>query len=183
MHYKVSALAGAATAAMMVLGYQAGGQQQPVKLAYINSAVIIESTPGATEAQQTFEREMARWRAEVQVLADSLQAMLSQYEQQQVMLSPEKRDERQQAILQKRLEYNQRVEELQTSAQTRQAQLVQPIYDQISTVLGVMREEGSYSMIFDVSAGAVIAADTALDITSQVIVRIRQAADQASNPN
>ncbi len=188
MHYKRGAIAGAATAAMMILGYgyTTAPQQAVPKLAYINSAVIIEQTPGAAEAQETFEREMARWRAEVQVLADSLQQMLTQYEQQQVMLAPETRQQRQQAILQKRMEYNQRVEELQNAAQTRQAELVQPIYDRITTVLAQLRDEQSYSMIFDVAGGGtLVAADTALDITDEVIARLQAeaAAEQPSNPN
>lgn len=180
MRYKLSAIAGVATAASMFLGYQAGTQVQAPKLAYINSAVIIEQTPGAGEAQETFDREMAQYRAQVQALADSLQAMLTQYEQQQVMLSPEKRQERQQQILQKRLEYNQRVEELQTRAETRQAELVQPIYDKISIVLTQLREDEGYAMIFDVAAGALIAADTTLDITGEVVARLQAQAETSS---
>ncbi len=185
MHHKFSAIAGAATATVMLLGYgyTSGLQQVSPKLAYINSAEIIEKTPGAVQAQEVFERDMARWRAEVQLLADSLQSMLTQYEQQQIMLSPEKREERQQEILQRRLDYNQRVEDLQTAAQTRQAELVQPIYDKISVVLVELRDEQGYAMIFDVAAGALIAADTTLDITPQVIARLEAAAAAAANPN
>ncbi|MDP2576534.1 MAG: OmpH family outer membrane protein [Gemmatimonadota bacterium] len=184
MRYTVSTIAGVTMAVMMLLGYsyQAGTQETGPKLAYINSAQIIENTPGSIEAQATFEREMATWQTEVQVLADSLQQLLTQYEQQQVLLSPEKREERQQEILVKRQEYNRRVEGLQTAAQTRQAELVQPIYDKISAVLADIRDEQNYAMIFDVAAGALIAADTTLDITSQVIDRLAVAA-QAANPN
>lgn len=182
MRQVTTAILGATSLAL--LGYAGVSQPQEAgpKLGYIDSTRIIEETPGAQEAQDTFDREMARWRSEVQVLADSLQQMIAAYEQQQIMLSPEKREERQQEILQKRLEYNQRLEDLQQAAARRQQELVQPIYDRISSVLSVIREEQSYTMIFDVAAGALIAADTTLDLTQLVIERLLvQAPESPSN--
>lgn len=174
MRYLASAVVVAAI--LGLVGYTSVQQPQAgeLKLAYINSNEIISQTPGAEEAQATFDREMARWQSEVQALADSLQDMISTYEQQQVMLSPEKRQERQQEILQRRLEYDQRLSDLQQVAQRRQAELVQPIYERITLALAAIREEQNYTMIFDAAAGALIAADTALDITNIVLERLRQ---------
>jgi outer membrane protein len=169
-----------------MLGYTGLSEPQAAapKLAYINSNLIIEEAPGAQEAQATFEREMALWRSEVQVLADSLQQMISTYEQQQVMLSPEARDARQQAIQQKQLEYQQRTADLETRAQRRQQELVQPIYGMISNVLMDVRDEYDYAMIFDAAAGALIAADTTLDITTLIIQRLQtQESGGGGTPN
>lgn len=176
----------AVTAVVALAGYSGLNlpQEGQTRLAYINSNEIIAQTPGAGEAQATFDREMARWRTEVQALADSLQEMISTYEQQQIMLSPEVKQERQQEMLQKRLEYDQRVNDLQQVAQRRQAELVQPILDKIQTALSAIRDEFSYTMIFDVAGGALIAADTTLDITTLVIERLKQASAQpGSTPN
>lgn len=173
MRYRVSALLVAT--AMALLGYRglSAPQAGAVKLAYINSNEIIAQTPGATEAQATFEREMARWNSEVQALADSLQEMVTAYEQQQIMLSPERRQERQAQIQQKRLEFQQRTADLELVAMRRQRELVQPIYERISNVLMQIQAEGQYTMIFDAAAEALVAADTTLDITSVVIERLR----------
>ncbi|MGD8867139.1 MAG: OmpH family outer membrane protein [Gemmatimonadales bacterium] len=178
MRYRVSAVVVATALAM--LGYKGISQPQgaDTKLAYINSTQIIAQTPGAAEAQQTFDREMARWQTEMRALEDSLQQMISTYEQQQIMLSPEKKQERQQEILQKRLEYEQRANDLQEVAQRRQQELVQPIYDRITVALTQIRDEFEYTMIFDAAAGALIAADTTLDITDIVIERLKQTAQQ-----
>jgi outer membrane protein len=172
VRYSASAIVVASVLAL--IGYRGISEPQggELKLAYINSNEIIAQTPGASDAQATFDREMARWRSEVQALADSLQDMISTYEQQQVMLSPEKRQERQQDILQKRLEYDQRLADLQQVAQRRQAELIQPIYERITSTLSQIRQEQSYTMIFDTAAGALIAADTTLDITNLVISRL-----------
>lgn len=173
MQYKVSALLVATTLA--ALGYAGSNRPQgpQVKLAYINSNEIIAQAPGAAEAQATFEREMARWRSQVTALADSLQEMIRQYEQQQVMLSPEARQQRQAEINQRRLEYQQRTANVEETAQRRQQELVAPIFESVSNVLAQVREEEQYTMIFDAAAGALIAADTTLDITSLVIQRLQ----------
>ena len=174
MRYSASAVLVATVFAM--LGYQGINQPQAtdMRFAYVNSNVILEQAPGATEAQATFDREVARWQSEVQVLEDSLREMVSAYEQQQVMLSPEARTRRQQDIQQKNLEYQQRTADLQQVAERRRMELIQPITEMITATIREIRAEGSYTMIFDSAAGALLAADTTLDITSQVIDRIVQ---------
>ncbi len=184
MQYKVSAIVVAT--ALAALGYAGlnGPQGSEIKLAYINSNEIIAQAPGAAEAQATFEREMAGWNAQVEAMGDSLQQIVTLYEQQQVMLSPEARAQRQQEINQKRMEFQQRTADLETMAQSRQQELVAPIYEAVSNVLVTLREEEQYTMIFDAAAGALIAADTALDITSQVLQRLRaQSAEPGGTPN
>ena len=174
MRYSASAVLVASVLAM--LGYKGINQPQAtdMKFAYVNSNVVLEQAPGATEAQATFDREVARWQSEVQVLEDSLREMVSAYEQQQVMLSPEARTRRQQDIQQKNLEYQQRTADLQQVAERRRMELIQPITEMITATIREIRAEGSYTMIFDSAAGALLAADTTLDITSQVIDRIVQ---------
>ncbi|UCF19513.1 MAG: OmpH family outer membrane protein [Gemmatimonadota bacterium] len=176
MSHKISAVL--AAAALAALGYQGVSQPNTIKLAYIDSNEVIAQAPGAAEAQATFEREMARWRSEAQALADSLQAMITSYEQQQVMLSPEVRQQRQGEIQRKRLEYQQRAVDLDQVAQRRQQELVAPIYEKVTRVLVDLRAEQQYTMIFDAAAGALIAADTTLNITDLVIARL-QAAEAA----
>ncbi len=50
---------------------------------------------------------------------------------------------------------------------------MEPIYERISVVLTRIREEQGYTMIFDAAGGALIAADTTLDITATVIERLK----------
>ncbi len=184
MQYKISAMVVAA--ALAALGYAGFSQPQgpQIKLAYINSNEIISQAPGAAEAQAIFEREMAGWNAQVEAMGDSLQAMIAQYEQQQVMLSPEARTQRQQAINQKRMEFQQRTVEIENIAQARQQELVAPIYAAVSNVLNAVRVEQQYTMIFDAAAGGLIAADTTLNITALVLQRLQaQTAAPGGTPN
>ena len=62
--------------------------------------------------------------------------------------------------------------QIDQQAQVRQAELIQPVMDRITTVIEALREEGAYSLIFDVAAQGIISADPSLDLTQEVIRRL-----------
>ncbi len=148
--------------------------QGPLRLGYIDSQAILAQAPGATEAQDQFERDMARYRAELDQIGEELQGMIQQFEQQQLTLSPQARDTQTQSIQAKQEEYNQRAAELEGEAGRRQAELVQPIMDQVTAAIDEIRTEGGYAIIFDLSAQAIVSADPELNLTQQVIDRLMQ---------
>jgi outer membrane protein len=154
-----------------------------LKVGYIDSQAILEQSPAAQAAAQQFDQEVADLRAEVDSMGQELEQMIQSYEAQQGTMSPENRAQREQAILEKRGEYQQRVQELQQQASQRQAELVQPVMDEISEVIEEIRAEGSYHLIFDVAAGSIISADPSLDITDEVLRRLRARSDTGDQPS
>lgn len=148
--------------------------QGPLRLGYIDSQAILAQAPGATEAQDQFERDMARYRAELDQIGEELQGMIQQFEQQQLTLSPQARETQTQGIQAKQEEYNQRAAELEGEAGRRQAELVQPIMDQVTAAIDEIRTEGGYAIIFDLSAQAIVSADPEFNLTQQVIDRLMQ---------
>lgn len=152
------------------------------KFAYIDSRRLIAEAPGAKEAQQSFERDMNRFRAELQQLEDTIKSLLSEYEQKQVLLSPEAKRQKEEEIRQKQREYQERAGQLEDQAARRQSELVEPIMNRIQEVLSQLQREGGYAMIFDAATGALVAADTTLDITDRVLERLKQTASASGSP-
>ena len=150
--------------------------QGPLRLGYIDSQAILAQAPGATEAQDQFERDMARFRAELDQMGEEVQGMIQQFEQQQLTLSPQARETQGQSIQARQDEYNQRAQELEGEAGRRQAELVQPIMDQVTEAIDQIRTEGGYAIIFDLSAQAIVSADPNLNLTQAVIDRLVQMA-------
>lgn len=148
-------------------------EAQALKLGYINSQRIMVEAPGTAEAQNAFEQDMARFRTELEQMENQLESLQEDFDRQQATLSATVRQERQQAIQQAFMNYQQRRLELEEEAQQRQAELVSPIMERIAEVIENIREQGSYSMIFDASAGSLITADPALDLTDEVLQRLR----------
>jgi len=150
--------------------------QQAQRYAYINSQRIMAEAPGTSEAQSAFEQDMQRYRSELEQLETELDTLQQNLERQQGTLSAAARQERQQEIQQKFMAYQQRQAELEREAQQRQAELVSPIMQRITVVIEQIREEGGYAMIFDAATGALITADPSLDLTEQVLERLRTTA-------
>ena len=88
-------------------------------------------------------------------------------------LTPTAKAAREKDLGGKQQAYQQHVQELEQTAQQREAELVRPIMEQINKIIEQIRTENGYSFILDAGsqAGVVVAADSSLDITDQVIKR------------
>ena len=156
------------------------------KIAFINSQAVLQAAPGRAEAVQQLERELGQYRQQVQRMGDSLNAMVAEYNRQEVTLSPAARETRQKAIQERETAYRQRTSQLEEQAQQRQVAIMQPIMERIQKIIEDIRTEDGYSMIFDAASanGVIVAADKNLDITERVVSRLRAtaAAPTTTNP-
>lgn len=165
----------AALALSLVTAGSLAAQQPGPKLAYIRSQDILAQAPGRAQADSQFQREMATFRQQVQTMGDSLNAMIAAYDKQSAALSASAKATRQTQIRTTQAQYQQRVQALQQQAAAREQQLMQPIMERINQVIEAVRADQGYAMVFDAgnSAGVVVAADSSLDITDQVITRLK----------
>ena len=174
-----------ALAALAAAAAPARAQQQPapVKIAYLNSQIILQNAPGRAEAESQFEREMTTYRQQVQRMGDSLQTMIADYNKQEISLSPAAKETRQKAIRAREDAFQKRTQELEQKAQQRQVELVQPIMERVQKVIADIRSEEGYAMIFDAgsTAGVLVAADTTLNITDKVLARMGVKATAQTN--
>ena len=164
-------------AILMVLALAGSVEAQAsLKIGYIDSQAILDQDPAARQAQRQFEASLATYQSEVQQLGEELQRLIEAYEQQQAMLSEDAKANRQEQIRLRQTEYQRRIQELEQQATLRQAELVEPVMERISSIIDAMRAEGGYSIIFDVAAQGIISADPSLDLTPEVIRRLQAAA-------
>ena len=146
------------------------------KIGYINSNTILQEAPGAKEARDQLDREMAQVRIRLQQAEDSLRVIREEFDRQQLTLSATARQQREAEINQRIADYQRRFQEAQEQVSRRQDEVLQPIMGRVNQVIDQIRREGDYSLIFDTAAGVIIAADPALDLTSEVIRRLRATA-------
>jgi outer membrane protein len=166
------ALLAAATAVQAQAQAPAGA----LKIAYINSAEILEEAPGAKEASAAFDSYLQASYAEVQRMSQELQTLMEQYDRQQALLTPSAKTQREEEIRRRQQEYQTRVDALEAQAGQRQQELVKPVMDRVNAVIEQIRGEGGYAFIFDVAGGSIIAADPRLDLTQEVLRRLRATA-------
>lgn len=177
--------AGRAAGSLLLLGLAAlpAASQQSLKLGYVDSNKIIEATPGIAEAKASYEKQTQAWKDSLEAKRKELTGLYEEYQKQAPILSPEKKTERQQAIVQKEREvqeYFQAKFGPEGEAGVKQKELLRPIYDRINKAIEAVRAAENYSLIFDLQAGALAAGDPALDVTEKVIARLKTQATAAA---
>ena len=163
-----------ALSGVLLLGAASMAEAQTVRIGYIDSQAILAEAPGSREAQTEFDREMDRYRGEMQRLGEELERLITQYQQQERNLTPEAREARQMEIQRKEMEYQMRMEEIDQEAAVKRQELVEPILERMSQAIDAIREEGNYAVIFDTASRAIVSADPSLDLTDEVLRRLQQ---------
>ena len=171
----------AATTVAGLAAFAGPGRAQVQKVAYLNSQRILAEAPGAEGVRDRIQQEMARYEAQVQVLRDSLNAMIADYQKKSVLLSPEEKRKQEEAIGARQQQAAQRAEAINQQAAQKQQELMAPIMTRIEQVIEGIRKEGGYAIIFDAAQPGIVSADTLLDVTASVIAKLKAAASGAAS--
>ena len=166
---------GLAVGSLAGTGSLAAQQAASPRVAYVNTQAILKQTPGYVIAESTFTMEIATYRVELQKLQASLDSAASDFDQQSVMLSPTQRAARRKDLQAQQQKLEQRTQELQQQAATRERELLDPIQTKVNSVIEGVRAAGNYAIIFDVSApnNGIVTADKTLDLTQRVIQQLK----------
>lgn len=145
------------------------------KVGYINARAILLATPGYAQAESTYNRELAGFRGEVDRLQNSLDSAAADFEQKSVMLSATAKTAKRRELEQQRDRLEARATELRDKATQRESELLSPIHGRVNDAIEAIRAEGSYAIIFDVSAneGLIVAVDKSLELTQKVIDKLK----------
>ena len=169
----------AASLALIVGAATAGSAsaQAVPKIGFINSAAILAEAPGRAEAETRFKNEVTAYQAQLQRMSDSLQTMAATFDKDAGKLDSATRVSRAKVIQDKEADYQKRARDLDQAMQSRQAELIRPIMENLQKIIEQVRAEDNYSMIFDVASqtSVIVAADKSLDITPKVLARVKAA--------
>ncbi|WP_337170722.1 OmpH family outer membrane protein [Gemmatimonas aurantiaca] len=170
------------TCALFVVAPVVASAQGGQKIAYVNSAQLMQSAPGRAEAEATFDKEMTTVRAQLQKLQDSVNAMNEAFAKEEATLASAAKETKLKAMREKEAGFQAQAQKLQDQAQDRQEALMAPIMETLRKALEDVRTEGGYAFIFDVAVQMpyIVAADKNLDVTDRVLAKLRLAAPRAA---
>lgn len=145
------------------------------QVAYVNTDVILQRTPGYGAADSILAAERAVYQQEADLLQTQLDSGMTAFDQQRLVLSPQAREERLDALRDLNQRVQTRLQEMQNVILERQRELVEPLEQRISTVIDGIRAERNLAVIFDVANpnSTIISANPALDLTALVISRLQ----------
>ena len=145
------------------------------RIGFVNIQAILKATPGYAKAESTFAKELDGYRSEVQKLQAGLDSAAQDFEAQSAVLSPTQRTQRRKDLEGQQEKLQQRTQELQQKAASRERELLDPIQARVNSVIEGIRAAGNYAIIFDVSApgNGVVTGDKSLDLTQRVLQQLQ----------
>jgi outer membrane protein len=150
---------------------------QDIQLRYVNSEVILQRFQETQEAVQIFNQDVEEWNQEAEARKREIEQLARDLEAQSLMLSEEKRRERERDYQRKLNEYEQFVQSIWGPSglvAQRNEELLKPIITKIQSVLDQIGSEEGYDIILDAADNNILYADPTYDITEDVILRLNE---------
>jgi outer membrane protein len=156
-----------------------GAQGSSPKIVFVNTSALLQVAPGRAAAESTYQKDTQTWSDELNKMGQDIQTMITDYQTALAKkgadsLTDAAKKNRTSQIQAKQQAYADRQNQLQQQAQDRQNELMAPVMQTVKETLEKIREEKGYSLILD--SQAVVAEDKNLDITDDVVARLKIAA-------
>jgi outer membrane protein len=152
------------------LVFSASGAAQVLKTGYIDSEKIFAEYSEWGRAQEEFNTDYKAWDDEGKEMQAELEEMIVEYERQRLILSEEKKKEREASIEAKRQAldaYTNRIFGPNGQAEQRNNALIKPLLEKINAAIEQVATDGNYDYIFT-STGLAYAKEEH-DITDKVL--------------
>ena len=141
---------------LLILALISFGALKAQKYAFVDSEYILARIPDYKSAQEQLDRQSELWQKEVEAMYDDIERMYSKYQQEEILLTQEMKQKRQEEIIQKEKE----AKNLQRNyfgpegeLFKKRSDLIKPIQDEIYNAIKELANEGNYAVIFDTASG------------------------------
>jgi outer membrane protein len=154
IHFK--AIIGVLALALVVSVVASTTQAQGMKIGFIDEQRIKQEFKDWQKAQDEFETEVKAWEQEAIAKQEALQEMEEEYQRQRLILSEEKKTERETLIREKYSEldaYTKQIFGPGGQAERKEAQLLRPLYEKLMAAIEGVALENDYDVVFTSQSG------------------------------
>jgi len=140
--------------AVLILAERA--QSQGIKIGFVNDERIKVEYKAWQKAQEQWELEAKAWEDEAMQKQTDLQELQDEYDKQKLILSEEKKKEKEAAIKVKSDDldiYTRRIFGPNGEAERKQAQLLQPLLEKVTQAIEAIAVESNYDVVFTLQSG------------------------------
>jgi outer membrane protein len=146
------------------------------KYGFVDSEYIRKNIPAFNAAQDQLDKLSQQWEKEVADGYASVEQMYKQYQNDAVLLSPDMKAKREEAIINKEKEMKDLQNKyfgMEGELFKKREELVKPVQDEILKAIKEIAAEGSYAVIFDTAAGGnILFANPKYDLSDQVLEKL-----------
>lgn len=150
---------------------------QQVKIGYVDTNRLKMEYKEYADAKAKFDLQLAEWQDYSDSLQQEIINMQEELNTQRMLLSEDKRREKEQKILEKQLEYEEFARKIlgpEGEAAQREYELSKPLIDKINAAINLIALRDNYTLILDTAGGDILYAKDEMDITSKVLQALRE---------
>ena len=144
---------------------------QGMKMGFVRDDRIKEEYKEWKRAQDQWDLESKAWEDEANTKQIELQELVAEYEKQKLILSEEKRNEKE-ALLRTKQEaldaFTRQIFGPNGKAERKQAELIEPLLEKASAAIEAVAIEGNFDVIFTLQSGLGYIKET-YDVTDKVL--------------
>lgn len=146
------------------------------KVAYVDMQYILKNLPQYETANEQLSMISKRWQKEIDALTQEARLLETNYQTEQIFLSPDLKKKREEEILQKQneaLELKRKYFGKDGELFKKREALIRPIQDEIYQAIQEIAGDKKYDVVKDRSADpALIYMSSKLDISDQVLQKL-----------
>lgn len=158
-------------AVLMIALVPSIGNSQGLKIGFVKDDQIKLGYKAWQRAQESWELERKAWDDEATAKQIEFDELLDEYEKQKLILSDEKKREKEAAIRAKQesLEaFTRQIYGPGGTAERKQEQLISPVLDNVTNAIKAVAEEGNYDVIFTLQSSLGYIRES-FDVTEKVL--------------
>ena len=148
------------------------------KIAYINSATVMEQLTEAQDAQKQIDALSQQWQSELNQMANDMQKKVEDYDKRKLIMSDKRRSEVEKELqdLDKKI-VDFRNQKFGTNGElfTKQNELMKPIQEKLFKAVKDVADEEGYDYVVDRSSSTLLLfANAKHDLTQKIIQKLLQ---------
>lgn len=143
-----------------------------LRIAHVDSKLIFDGYKGTKKAQEEYDRQVAKWEQQANLLQKELSAIKEKLEKQALMLSDEKKRELEADFAKKDTELKEFIDRVygrKGELITQNEKVSSPIIQLIRKAVNEIALQEGYDMVIDRATGAVLFWKKENDLTNKVL--------------
>ena len=162
----------------LVLSFGVGQAFAQLKIGYVNSNRVLATYKEAQDVRKQLQDLNAEWEQEAKEMQKQIQELQEQLESQSLLLSEERKQQKQQEVQNLYLKYQQFLQDKwgpQGEAVKKEEELLKPVVEKINAAIKKIGEAENFNYIFDtVAANILYASDDQPDLTERLIEELNR---------
>lgn len=140
------------------------------KIAYVDSAKLLNNYQGMQEARKAYQQKMTVWQANIDTLSKDVQAALQKHQQEIAKMNAKEQKLSEELVRTKQQQLVQYQKAIQEKAAQEDRQMTQSVITEVNNYISEYGNDRSYKVILVANESGTIAyAQEGMDVTEEVL--------------